>query len=393
METNYYQLAKAILDAENSIRFSSGRWMVNNTLLTDFSDLRDYLFDKYPKLVLSIKKPADSANLEQVRRDYCQKKYGNVDFPPLPIVSEALNNFDEKRKALPKLPLCFKNLTTKQAIIICRLLFFKPSENAAFFLIQGGGGTGKSTFLNIILQLFGNDKAVCDPCNDLGGFRSSSCLTKRLIYNDDIKGDFCDVETLKKVCTSAPVKIEKKFSDAFDIIPQCHAIFLSNPQPSFSINDEGRRRRIVWYQRNHKIENPDPTFVNKKYTHDELIQLVKFLACINYRLVESYQTWEAIKKTYFDKQTHEQIRNCSSLGIWLNQNCNFKGQDYAKTYPDFAQFCKSNGFKCYNILNYRKVLSTLETWQQIDSINLSYIDTDTPLMYDFMLMDENGLPF
>lgn len=370
---------------EPELLYSSGRWIYKGKLLPSFNYyyLHDLLPEK-PRLNESINKLADIKELENNIIAGLASK-GPIDTPwPLPTI--ALEALKAGPLEIDKLPDVFKGLTERQAIIASRILYHLPSENECFWIIQGAAGSGKSTFLNLLCQLCDNDYRVCDPKTDLGGFRIIDSTNARIACCDDIQGDFLNAENIKKIATGATIKVEPKFGQPFDLKAQCHMVFLSNPEPYLSINDDGRRRRVIWYPRNRKIDNPNPDLKDYKYSHDDLL---KFARCL-LKFEDEYKTQEfGSWKKKFIGMTHEKVARCSSVYLYY-----IDPMVANRNYYNYTEWSKENGFKPSNKVNYMKVLRTLRDWKLINTTEIRDDRFDLPedTLEDLALKDDD-LPF
>ena len=132
-------------ETDGKLRFISGKWFYKDD---EIKDIRKYM------LVAGY-----SDNMTELDNiiDMYKVMYGESGvWPDLPIIKEA--------ESLKKLaPLCYP-LKSKQLKIINYLL---RHDEEIFFILTGVGGSGKSTFGNIICQIFDNDTASLN-LSDLG---------------------------------------------------------------------------------------------------------------------------------------------------------------------------------------------------------------------------------
>lgn len=353
-QTNFFELAQQLHDSEKGkLYFSSNRWVLKDVLQDSFLSVRNYLVDQYPRLRTIIKRQSDSEELEE---DLIEL-YLNEPFKKWPLgqyASYALSFGPLKDEEYDKVPAEIKNWTIEQKIIANRIVFH-AGENDAFFIIQGRGGSGKSTFLNAIIQMCDSDFSVADPATDFSGFRLENTIKKRLACCDDIQGSVFNVEKIKAICTGGSVKCEKKFGSTFDVVPQCQMIFLSNPSVFLDISDSGLMRRVIWYTMDNKIKSPNMSLKAKQYLPGDLITICQYIKEVDH--LYNNQTW----RQPFMENTHTKVLKGSSVGNFL-----IDPSEHIKEYREYTSYCKDNGFKPVNVLNFKKIIATVEEWEEED---------------------------
>lgn len=164
-------------------------------------------------------------------------------------------------------------LDEKQLQII-NILLFHPNEEV-FFITTGIGGSGKSTFLNIITQLFDNDTANCSLSDLANQFNVAEAIKHRLICSDELSADDLDLPILKTLASKQYINANGKHQTAYTAKTQSALFFCCNEVPRIDSKDSGILRRIVYYARNTKIENPDMELKSKEYTDDELLTIAR----------------------------------------------------------------------------------------------------------------------
>lgn len=192
-------------------------------------------------------------------------------WPQLPVLVEAKalinDGYRPQKLAFP--------LSKKELMILHYLLDGDEKDTYAIFF-HGVGGSGKSTICNLFAEMFGKQDVSRCGFTDLGrAFARETLAGKRLWYDADISPYWSDHASniLKKVITHDCDQFEKKGKNPYVAQYRCKCLFCCNVAPKFDVSDSGLLRRIVYYSKNKKIENPDGSLVNKKYTHEELVDI------------------------------------------------------------------------------------------------------------------------
>lgn len=260
------------------------------------------------------------------------------------IIDEAL----EKKEAgyyPAKAPF---DLEDKQWIIL-NILLFHP-EQEAFFITTGIGGSGKSTFLNIIKQLFDNDVSST-PLGDLSQpFILAEALKHRLIASDELGTGEVDLPIIKTIVSKQNIQVNEKYGSTYTTLAQSALFFCCNQAPKIDISDTGMLRRIIYYSRNDKIKNADPTLKNKKWTHDDLIDFIIIASEVYIYNENNIDSW----REPFKNETNAYLINSNSVGLYVKHN-KAKGI-VTYDYPSYRSYCSENGYRAFSRIRYDEIL-------------------------------------
>lgn len=215
---------------------------------------------------------------------------------PLPVIDRASRIKQIKPLAFP--------LNVKQLMIINKLL---NNDEEVCFITTGVGGSGKSTFLNIIKQIFDNDVSSC-ALSDLTGFQLAESLEHRLIASDELSADDLDNKSLKTIISKQTIQVNPKFEKPYEVMAQSVLFYCCNIPPRIDLDDTGILRRIVYYEMNEKIKNPDPTLNHKVYTREDIDNIVAAA------LRMDMTNW----RSYFDGETHLYLLKNNSVYRYRN---------------------------------------------------------------------------
>ena len=250
---------------------------------------------------------------------------------PLKIIKEA-----EDIKELK--PMCYP-LNEKQLIIINYLL---RHDEEVFFILTGVGGSGKSTFGNIICKIFDNDTASLN-LSDLGDdFKLASGIDKRLIYSTEINSDDINNGVLKQLFSNEEITVNPKHKQPYKTRCQSAFFFNCNKNPRLDLSDTGMLRRILYYSMNEKIKNPDPTLNKKEWTHEDLVNIVAHAMRVD------MTNW----KEKFKEETQYNL---------IKDNSVYRFKD-TKDYSVYCSKCKNDGLKAFSKPNWESIRELLKEW-------------------------------
>lgn len=127
--------------------------------------------------------------------------------------------------------------------------FYRRNELGKAFILTGDKSNGKSTFLDCIKAILGNDNISALELKELGDRFSTSMMFGKLAnISDDISDDFLQgnqVAVFKKVVTGNRIKAERKGQDPFEFEPYAKLIASANDIPRMKDKTGAVLRRLV----------------------------------------------------------------------------------------------------------------------------------------------------
>lgn len=341
------------------LEFISGKWFereISREWGREIPNIKRYLIETFPHVF-------DDLNDIDKTLDAYIAMYGESGDWYAPTLIEAAYSFEKYGNEVTD--LCFP-LTEQQLKIINLLITGKDRE--LMFIVTGCGGSGKSTFLNIIRQIFSNDCAACS-LGDLSGFNLSEALSKRLIAADELSSGDLDSSALKTIISKQPMQINPKGGRPYQIKCQSALFFCCNIPPRVDLADTGLLRRVLYYEMDTPIQNPDETLKNKRWSEMDIINIIRHALNVN------MTDW----KKDFEEQTHYYLLKNNSVYILRN----------AKTYQDYIYFCNKKGLKPYSEPNWQTVYQLIKEWKMEGERQLP----PKPEQIFVPLADDDELPF
>lgn len=319
---NYTALSDSFRRSNPYVEFKSGKWFVKEK---DCKNIDAYLLRAIPTLT----------NLDELKKfkDVFITLHGEPDgdWYDLPIIEEAMLTPDYK-------PLCYP-LNKKQMIIINYLL--RHDEEVAFIL-TGVGGSGKSTFANIICQIFDNDTAALDLADLSNPFMLAEGIGKRLIYSTEINSDDMNNGILKRLFSNEVISVNPKNQKPYRQRCQSAFFFNCNNVPRLDLSDTGIMRRILYYNMNEKIKNPDPSLNKKAWTRADIVNIVKHAMDVD------MTNWQ----DHFKEETRFNIVKDNSVYLLRNKD----------RYNEYVAGCHDKGLKAFSEPKWANIRNLLEEW-------------------------------
>lgn len=113
-------------------------------------------------------------------------------------------------------------------------------------LLYGPGGDGKSTFMNILRELVGENNCSHIPMGRLEDqFYLSRLVDKLINMSTEIEAKAMQSQEIKAIVSGDPISASFKNQTPFDFVPFCKLIYSTNRLPKMLDNSDGYFRKIM----------------------------------------------------------------------------------------------------------------------------------------------------
>lgn len=236
--------------------------------------------------------------------------------------------------------------------------FYRRNELSKFFVLTGGGANGKSTFLDMVKNLLGQDNITSLDLNDLDERFSVGLMAGALAnVGDDISDEFMQgksIALLKKIVSGNQVKGEFKGKDAFFFNPYIKLLFSANDIPRTKDKTGAVLRRLVIIPFNAHFskndEDYDP-YITYKLTDSSVMEYLIQIGLDGLFDVLSNNGFSESKKVEEAIQEYEEENNPIILFI---KDTEIEGRFTKDVYLEYQVFCTENHYTCYTLSNFSK---------------------------------------
>ena len=124
---------------------------------------------------------------------------------------------------------------------------YRSNKLGKFFILQGGGGNGKSTLFKLMQYVLGSDNVSELSLEDLSGKYGVGVIRDKLVnLGDDIEDKYIDkVSNVKKLATGETISTEEKYKNRQYFKYYGVLVFSANTIPRMSDKSDGLKRRLV----------------------------------------------------------------------------------------------------------------------------------------------------
>lgn len=239
----------------------------------------------------------------------------------------------------------------------------KKNYFGKFFIFQGDGGTGKSTFQDLIVKMLGENNRARVGIDKMDADYYLATLLSKLINIDDDAVDGKVLENtgrFKSLVTGNEITVRQIFKEPVTFTPFATCMFSCNKLPRILDKTSGLYRRMVIIELNNKISKPDPLFLLKLTPLDMEYFLYKAVYWVGIALQEGQFRISQSETELLRKFKCRQ----SSLNEWIFEDNMALGDVYDKgvlsLYSFYIEWAQSNGYtKLPSVLTFKEDMCAL----------------------------------
>lgn len=226
------------------------------------------------------------------------------------------------------------------------------------FILYGGGSNGKSTLLDMLIALLGENNVSSLSLKELNhNFKLQEITSKMANIGDDISDEYLtDTSIFKKLVTGEEITVDKKHVDTYKLRNTAKMIFSANTMPTTMDKSNGMIRRLVIIPFNAKISKTDPDydpFILDKLTTPEAKSYLLSLAVKGIlRVFENHQFTEPEEVAQMVREYEKENNNV----LQFMEEVDILDRDSQSVYTDYKFWCIENGVSSYKIRKFNQEL-------------------------------------
>lgn len=223
----------------------------------------------------------------------------------------------------------------------------RRNELGKSFILTGDGSNGKSTLLDLIYELLGEDNISSVALKELSDrFKTFQLDGKLANIGDDISNEYIpDNSTFKKLVTGEKVNVERKGTDPYDFRNYSKLIFSANELPRINDLSGGLKRRLVFIPFNAKFskrdEDYDPFIKDKITTPAALEYLLKIAIDGLYRILNN----NSITYSKACDQVWDEYEAINNPVVSFIDDHKIENESINDVYRQYSVWCHESGLK------------------------------------------------
>ena len=240
--------------------------------------------------------------------------------------------------------------------------FYRRNELRKAFILTGDKANGKSTFLDMVKTVLGDENTSALDLGELGArFKAAELFGKLANIGDDIGDEFiANPAIFKKLVTGDRVNVERKGQNPFDFNNYSKFLFSANNIPRIKDKTGAVLDRLAIIPFNATFSKDDPDYrpyIKYELRQQENIEYLIKLAIKGLKRVLENQAFSKSEKMTKELQEYEEINN-PIIGFYADV-----GEDEITNEPSGAVYRK---YQEYCLTNSLQPLSQIEFSRQIN---------------------------
>lgn len=281
----------------------------------------------------------DTLELEEFTPNYISKNKIAVSYNPTAQSDVLDHTLDKIACFRPKLRGIIEEM-----VGYCLL---RRNELGKSFILTGVGSNGKSTILDVLKTLIGENNISSLGMNELGvRFKTAELYGKMVNIGDDISSAYIDDNSIfKKLVTGESVNVERKGADPFDFKNTSKLIFSANEVPRINDTSNGLMRRLVIIPFNAEFKSTDEDFdpfIKDKLLTTESLQHLLNLGLQGLKRVLKRNDFETVEEVTAELREYEKENN--PILEFLEDN-KVENEAVVDIYRRYAVWCQEGNLK------------------------------------------------
>lgn len=237
--------------------------------------------------------------------------------------------------------------------------FYRRNELRKAFILTGDRHNGKSTYLDMIGQLLGEENTTALDLKELGDrFKTAEIFSKLAVLGDDIGDEFiANPAIFKKIVSGDRVNAERKGQDPFDFTPYSKLLFSANNIPR--IKDKSGavidRLIIVPFDASFSKDDADyDPYIKYKLRDESVMEYLVQLGLKGLRRVLDNQGFTESRKVEENIREYEESNNPILLFFQDTEESDVIGRQTKFVYQRYAEFCIGNSYQQLSNIEFSK---------------------------------------
>lgn len=303
--------------------------------------------------------------------DHITTRYVDIEFIPNCVPSARIENFMNGLSGYtigkPDMDQPFAVEKKNKLFEFIGYCLVSRNKFQKIFFLLGPGGTGKSTFCELVRRFFGSDNCSALSMQDLESTYMPAQLKDKMVnIGDDISmNTLLDGAAIKILCGTLPIMVQQKYEKPYPMINEAKFIFSCNKMPLFKDKTDGLYRRLEILEITNKIAVEDRNSnLLEEFTHEDMQYLLwrSFVqintALQNDRLMQVTCCQEALEKFRTQSSTLLSFMKSGESSDYgktveeLELADQYIGSSVSKKYHDYLTWCVENGKNRQSLENF-----------------------------------------
>lgn len=234
---------------------------------------------------------------------------------------------------------------------------YRRNELRKAFIMIGDKANGKSTYLDMIKTMLGEDNTCALDLKELGDrFKTAELFGKLANIGDDIGDEFIPNPAIFKKLTSGDrLNAERKGQDPFDFNNYSKMLFSANNIPRIKDKSGAVISRLVIIPFNATFSADDEDFdpyIKYKLRKPEAIEYLIQVGIEGLKRVLANQKFTVSNKV--QKELEEYEENNNPILLFFKEEPKIENEPTSHVYKKYSEFCMANSFTAMSNIEFSK---------------------------------------
>ena len=235
--------------------------------------------------------------------------------------------------------------------------FYRRNELRKAFILTGDKNNGKSTYLDMIKTLLGDENTSALDISELDQqFKTAELFHKLANIGDDIgDGYIPNPAIFKKLVSGERINVERKGQDPFDFNSYAKLLFSANDVPRIKDKSGAVQSRLIIIPFNAVFSVDDPDFdpyVKYKLRKPECMEYLIQVGLDGLKRVLKYRRFTESEKVQKELTEYEEFNN--PILLFFKEDIKIENEPTNNVHQKYTEFCISNGFNPLSNIEFSK---------------------------------------
>lgn len=236
-------------------------------------------------------------------------------------------------------------------------VMYRRNELRKAFILTGDKSNGKSTYLDMIKTMLGDENTTALDLKELSDkFKTAEAVSKLAVIGDDIGDEFIPNPSIfKKLAAGDRINTERKGKDPFDFNSYAKLLFSANNIPRIKDKSGAVIDRLIIVPFNARFSVDDPDFdpyIKYKLRSQESIKYMIRIGIQGLKRVLENKRFTVSEKVQKELQEYEENNN--PLMVFLKEDPKIEDEATNKLYRKYSEFCIMNGYQQISHIEFSK---------------------------------------
>ena len=242
--------------------------------------------------------------------------------------------------------------------------FYRRNELGKSFMLTGNKSNGKSTFLDMIKTLLGDENIASLDLSELSEkFQNAELFGKLANIGDDIGDEFIgNSAVFKKLVTGDRIQVQRKGERPFEFNNYAKLLFSANDIPRIKDRTGAVQRRLVIIPFNATFSKDDPDY--RPYIKYELREAenIEYLILLGIKGLKRILENQAFSESDLVKKELEEYEESNNpiVGFFKeNEDIVLENRTTNSIYQKYTEYCYYNNFQAMSKIEFSKQVKRL----------------------------------